>query len=502
MSLIHPAVERLTTWLWTAPSRNAEYRLISGLFLRLLALIYLVAFTSIGIQIVGLAGSDGILPFANELQRAEQAQGLERYWFYPTVFWISASDMALQAVAVAGCLLAILLFLGIWQRLCLVLLFVLYLSLFHAGWPFMNFQWDYLLLEAGFLAIFLPGGSRIVIWLFRWLLFRFRFLSGASKLLSQDPSWSGLTALNYYFETQPLPHMGSWVAHQLPEWLLKFGTGATLFIEIVVPFMIFLPRGPRFIAAWATIALQLLIILTSNHNFVNFLTIALCLFLFDDRAMSRIVPTNVAPRLSQTPQQTRFISTRWHGSLEGVLAGIIVFSSGFQIWEMFSGRNSPATAATVLEQLKPLHIVNKYHVFPVIKTERMEIVIEGSDDGEHWKPYHLKYKPGDVERRPELVIPHQPRLDWMLWFAHMGYHPMMQTWLEGFLDALLRNSPSVVALLETNPFPQQPPRYLRIETYRYRFSNMQALRDTGQWWKREYIGPYYPMPWRESLPSP
>jgi hypothetical protein len=493
-------VKRLATWLWGTSPQQTEYRLISALFLRLLALIYLVAFVSIAMQIVGLVGSDGILPFVDELRRAEQDQGLQRYWFYPTVFWIEASDAALQAVAASGCVLAVLLFLRIWQRLCLVLLFVLYLSLFHAGWPFMNFQWDYLLLEAGFIAIFLPGGSRIIIWMFRWLLFRFRFLSGASKLLSQDPSWSGLTALNYYFETQPLPHPGSWVAHQLPDWMLRFGTGATLFIEIVVPFMIFLPRGPRLIAAWATIALQLLIIFTSNHNFVNFLTIALCLFLFDDRALSQVLPATVARWLKQAPTRAGIIAVRWRDAAMGVMAGCIVFASSFQIWEMFSSRPSPEPVATALEHLKPFHVVNKYHVFPVIKTERMEIVVEGSDDGEHWQPYPFKYKPGNVGRRPELVIPHQPRLDWMLWFAHMGQHPMMQTWLEGFLDALLRNSPSVLALLEANPFSERPPRYLRIEAYRYRFSDLQRLEDTGQWWTREYIGPYYPMPWRESTP--
>lgn len=500
MLLDHPAVARFARRILNSSPPQVEYRLISGLFLRLLALIYLAAFASLGIQIVGLAGSDGILPFVNALHYTEQTQGLARYWFLPTLFWFDVSNTALQAVALGGCVLAVLLFLGVWQRLSLVLLFIFYLSLLHAAWPFTNFQWDYLLLEAGFLAIFLAGGSPVVIWLFRWLLFRFRFLSGASKLLSQDPSWWGLTALNYYFETQPLPHVGSWIAHQLPDWMLRFATGATLFIEIVVPFLMFLPRGPRFFAAWATIILQLLIILTSNHNFVNFLTIALCLFLFDDRALRRVLPLTLVRHLTQTPGQTRFISNRWRNGAMSALAAIIVLASGFQIWEIFSGHPSPQPVATALEYLKPFHIVHKYHVFPVIKTERMEIVIEGSQDGEHWRPYTFKYKPGNPARRPELVIPHQPRLDWMLWFAHMGYHPMMQTWLEGFLEALQRNSPSVIALLETNPFPERPPRFLRIEIYLYRFSDMKTLLDQGQWWQREYRGPYYPLPWREARP--
>jgi hypothetical protein len=480
---------------------NAGYELVASLFLRLLALIYLVAFVSIGVQILGLAGAEGILPFADELRHAEARLGSERFWLIPTLFWVDVSDFALQGVAVAGCVFSVLLLFNLYVRSVLVLLFLCYLSLFQAGQLFMNFQWDYLLLESGFLAIFLPRGPRLVIWLFRWLLFRVRFLSGASKLISEDPSWSNLTALEYYFETQPLPHWVAWYVHQLPEWFMRFSAGTVLCIEILVPFMMFMSRGPRFVAAWATLSLQALILLTSNHNFFNLLTMVLCLFLFDDRALRRVMPASLVLWLgsgSGSRLHNRRTSGRLVGPLEkalaGLLAGLILLVSAFQIWEMFSGRRSPAPVATVLDVVAPFRIVNKYHVFPTMKTERKELIVEGSHDGEHWESYIFKYKPGPLDRRPQIVIPHQPRLDWMMWFVPAG-HPLNMMWFDRFLRRLLRNAPPVVDLLETNPFPDKPPRYLRTSLYRYSFTDRESREARGHWWERDYLGPFYPWPW-------
>ena len=483
---------------WSRSLDPAHYQLVSGLFLRLLALIYFAAFFSMGVQIIGLAGSEGILPFADKLQFLKEELGPKAYWSYPNVFWINSSDLALRIVPIAGCIFSVTLLFNLIPRISLILLFVLYLSLFHAGQLFMNFQWDYLLLESGFLAIFLHGNSRIVIFLFRWLLFRFRFLSGISKLISNDPSWADFTALNYYFETQPLPHWGSWYAHQLPEWLLKFGVGTTLFIELIVPFMIFLPRGPRFFAAWATILLQVLIILTSNHNFFNFLTIALCLFLFDDQALRRVIPAPVQRWLTMgrtaTPAQRPIKSV-----LLAALASFIVFISAFQMWEMFTNDRSPEPVASIMKAVRPYQIVHRYHVFPNMRTIRTEIIVEGSMNGEDWQAYEFKYKPGDPVSALDVVIPHQPRLDWMMWFVPMG--PPFWPLFESFLYGLIENSPPVVGLLSTNPFPEQPPKYLRVSLYNYRFADPKTNSDTGKWWERHYIGPFFPLPWLERPPS-
>lgn len=466
-----------------------DYRLVSGLFLRLLALIYLVAFASLGVQIIGLAGADGILPYTEHLAQVRAQQGALAYIVEPTLFWLNASDAALQGATIAGCLFAVLLFFNLLPRVSLVALFVLYLSLFRAGQIFMNFQWDYLLLESGFLALFLGSGSRIVVWLYRWLLFRLRFLSGASKLLTQDPTWANLTALYYYFETQPLPHVGSWYADHLPHWLLRFGTGATLVIEIVVPFMMFMPRRPRFFAAWATILMQLLIMLTSNHNFFNLLTLALCLFLFDDRALRRVVP-EAAERWLTANIRSRPLP-RLPQALLGALGAVLIYVSAAEMWGMFSeGR---PVRGTLVRWLAPYHVVNPYHVFPTMTTERVELIVEGSQDGEHWEPYEFKYKPGDVNRRPEVVIPHHPRLDWMMWFVPLMY-PINAQWYYNFLERLRERSPEVLALLEHNPFPGEPPRYLRTTAYRYHFTDPATHAATGAWWTREFLGPF-PSPW-------
>ena len=471
-----------------------EYRAVIRLFLRLLGLVYLAAFTSIGVQIVGLAGEQGILPVGEMLQRAQGELGVQAYWHYPTLFWISHGDWALRGVALAGGLFSLALLFGRWVRVSLILLFVLYLSLFHAGQLFMNFQWDYLLLEAGFLAIFLPGGSRVVIWLFRWLLFRLRFLSGLSKLVSQDPTWAGFTALNHYFETQPLPHIGAWYAHQLPEWVLKTGVGVVFFVELVVPFMMLLPRRFRLFAAGATVAMQLLIMLTSNHNYFNLLTIVLCLFLIDDRALRRMTPG----WLRQAPPGAADAPPRRHGGgVTGALAlslvlVVVVVSAG-QMAGFFRRTPPVAWVGAVEEAVWPFRIVNRYHVFPTIREARIELEVEGAGPDGVWKPYRFAFKPGDIDQVTPVVIPHQPRLDWMMWFVPMG-HPLNLYWFDRFLQRLRENAPEVTALLAENPFVERPPDALRVQVYRYRFVDPFERAAGGAWWTREYLGPFVPAP--------
>ncbi|HHH13741.1 MAG TPA: hypothetical protein ENJ98_05845, partial [Thiolapillus brandeum] len=279
-----------------------EYRLASALFLKALALIYLAAFLSLAPQIAGLAGPEGVLPFHLYLEQTLQEHGLTALLQVPVVFWLGSPDLALQGVAWTGAGLSLLVLAGRWQQGALVLLFLFYLSLYRAGQVFMNFQWDTLLLEAGLLAIFLQRSpTALVLFLFHWLLFRLRFMSGFFKLASGDPSWSGFTALDHYFETQPLPHAGAWFAHWLPHWLHQAGVGLTFFSELVVPFFLFLPRLWRLAAVAVTLLMQGLILATSNHNFFNLLTIALCLLLLDDRLLARLLPAALRRRLLREP---------------------------------------------------------------------------------------------------------------------------------------------------------------------------------------------------------
>lgn len=466
------------------------YELISALFIKLLALVYFIAFASLSSQIVALVGQDGILPVTDLLEYASTQFGWKRFLAYPTIFWINAGDTALTAATWLGCAFSVLLFLNYKTRFSLIALYLLYLSLYHASQTFLNFQWDYLLIEAGFLAIFLTPKSRIIIFLYRWLLFRLRFMSGLSKIVSNDPGWAGLSALTFYFETQPLPHIGAWYAHQLPDWILILATAATLVIELAVPFMMFMSRKYRFIAAWLTIILQVLIILTSNHNWFNILTIILCLFLFDDKAIRRVLPDSVSNWLLEQKQvSTISVFLRIPSYM---FASIILLISSIQIWEMASGVRVSGQSGQVLNYIERWSLANKYHVFPTVNQQRIELIIEGTVDGQTWLPYKFKYKPGELNKPLYVVIPHQPRLDWMVWFVPL--HPDFEFWFENFLGTLLDNSPNVTALLEHNPFAQTPPVAVRVQAFEYRFTNFEEQDISGNWWKSRYLGPFEPLP--------
>jgi predicted DCC family thiol-disulfide oxidoreductase YuxK len=489
---------RLARLGWGRERYPAQYHLVSWLFLRGLALIYLFAFASFGLQADGLVGSQGILPVQADLKDIAAHYGNNAYWLFPSVFWLDAGNTALKAVALGGMAASLLLFFNILSRLMLPLLFLLYLSVVYAGQVFFNFQWDYLLLEAGFLAIFLPYGSPFILFLLHWALFRLRFLSGLSKLASGDETWRHFTALKYYFETQPLPHVGAWYANQLPDWLLRAGVGWTFFVELLVPFLMFLPRQPRFFAAWCTIVMQVLILLTSNHNFFNLLTLVLCLLLFDDRAFrwlhyqqwSRSGARRLPGRFLQVAQLR---PGRFANVFAGLLAAVIFSSTLSMMWSTTTGRPLPSFNEPVVRALVQWHIVNNYHVFPIITTARPELVVEGSMDGKTWKAYGFKYKPGALTRRPPFVVPHQPRLDWQLWFAAL-YPPNSPVayWFYDFMRRVLEGSPDVLALMGHNPFPDHPPKYLRARLETYQFTTPEEKRKTGQWWTSKPLGIYVP----------
>ncbi len=472
-----------------------SYRLIAALFLRLLALIYLIAFFTLTFQITGLAGEQGILPLSPWLDYLLNDLGGSAFLHFPMLFWFDQSNTFMQIVAWAGCVFSILLFLNIWPRINLVLLFVFYLSLVQAGQTFMNFQWDGLLLEAGFLAIFLRPDSKVMIFLFRWLLFRLRFMSGISKLVMGDPAWLGMTALIYYFETQPLPHVGAWYFHNLPEIVLIAATVMVLIIEIIVPFMMFLPRKYRLIAAWITLGLQLLILLTSNHNWFNFLSIALCLFLFDDKSVRRIIPGGVERWLtmSWSKRLTNKPSTLSKNS-SYVLAGVLVIGGLLSIHRMVTDKSLGKYSDLAIDLLQQWHIVNTYHVFPTMTTTQIELKIEGSIDGVNWKEYKFIHRPDALDKRPTIVLPHHPRLDWMMWFV--PFHPRFLPWFDSFLISLLENSSDVTAMLKDNPFKDQAPNFVRVHSWHYEFTTPEERERTGNWWKRTYLGPFSPLPFK------
>jgi predicted DCC family thiol-disulfide oxidoreductase YuxK len=483
-----PTFYRISVLLWGRNPEPPRYDLVSFLFLRLFGLIYLSAFTSFAVQAQGLVGSHGILPLAELVDAVASSYGPERFFLMPMVFWLDASDFAIQAVCWAGAGLSMLLVFNLLPRLSLLLLYVLYLSLFYGGQTFMNFQWDTFLLETGFIALLLSFATTPGNWLLRWLLFRFIFMSGVVKLLSGDPNWWNLSALSYHFLTQPLPTPLAWYAAQLPPSVLKFTTGSMFFIELVLPFLIFSPRRLRFFAAFGILLLQSCILITGNYNWFNLQTMLLCLPLFDDSAIQKVLPRSFAPLRSihwknKTPRRPAAIL------VVSALALLIVFCSVVEMDERF-GDSPPAAAQAIDRFFSPLHITGPYGLFAVITTERDEIIIEGSHDGVEWREYEFRYKPGNVAREPRWNIPHQPRLDWQMWFAALQ-DPRRLVWFSRFLQRLRQNEPAVTALLEKNPFSDKPPVYVRALLYDYNYADCNEKAE-GVWWKRKLLGLYFP----------
>jgi hypothetical protein len=511
------------------------------LFLRLIGVIYLTAFVSLWSQIGGLVGHNGILPVANHLTAGGPPRP-ERYWWLPTFCWFNTSDEFLHFQCAAGVGFSLLVIVGVVPGLALSLLWAIYLSLSTVCGDFLGFQWDTLLLETGFLAIFLApwqglpkfsqesAPSLIVLWLCRWLLFRLMFMSGAVKLLSRDAAWWHLSALTFHYETQPLPTWIGWYAHQLPVWFQEISVAVMFGIELVAPFLIVCGRRPRQVACGSFALLMLLISLTGNYCFFNLLTVALCVLLLDDAFILRLLPASVAsfvrtrlpaPAVSASRSSelcSRLASTRptapateihsadeaiWsrEGSRLGLgvrtfavvlLAAFILVVSGTETAaRLFGAGNLPAPLLRLAQWVSPLRSINSYGLFAVMTTTRPEIVVEGSNDGFDWLPYEFKWKPGDPKRRPGFVAPHQPRLDWQMWFAALGDY-RGNPWFVNFLVRLAQGTPEVLALLKTNPFPDKRPRYLRAVLYEYHFTDVATRRTTGDWWRRERKGLYCP----------
>ncbi len=483
-----PAFFRISRALWGKDPEPPRYELVSFLFLRGFGLIYLAAFLSFAAQAQGLIGSHGILPLQELVDAAGASAGHERFWLMPMVFWWSSSDLAIDAVCASGVVLSLLLTCNVLPRLALALLYVLYLSLLHAGQTFMTYQWDTFLLEGGFAALILSCAIHPGIWLLRWLLFRFMLMSGVVKLLSGDPNWWNLSALSYHFTTQPLPTPLAWYAAHLPPDVLRFATAAVFFIELLLPWLIFLPRRMRFAAGCGIALLQSGILLTGNYNWFNLQTLWLCLPLLDDAAVRRMLPARLTSRLRLA--RPRLPAGRASRTVIAAVTLLIVFCSLVEM-DMRFGGDPPALAQSVDRFFEPLHIVSAYGLFAIMTTARDEIIIEGSADGSEWREYEFRYKPGSLSRAPPWNIPHQPRLDWQMWFAALD-DPRRLPWFWRFLRRLLENEPTVTALLQTNPFADRPPLYLRASFYAYHFSD-RAGKQRGLWWQRQRLGLYFPV---------
>lgn len=504
-------------------SRVCTYYVCSSLFLRLLGGIYLIAFVSLWLQIDGLIGQRGIVPAQQYLDQVERYfedrdPSVWPGWNVPTLAWISASDRFLHCLCAGGTVLSVLLIIGILPIPTLILLWLSYLSLFHVGQVFMSFQWDILLLETGFLAIFIAPHvrfrslgfadshpPRLALWLIWWLLFRLMFESGVVKLTWNDAQvgpdgsqpinvWESLTAMNFHYWTQPLPLWTSWYVHQLPLWFQKISVSVVYLIELGLPFFIFGPRWMRYMACGGIVLLMLLIAGTGNYNFFNLLTLVLALTLLDDG----IWPQWIQDRISGSDAPQLKTPIRWRIFLLLPFACLALLLGTLQIQTALFPTKVPKPSLESKLQLNQFFLVNDYGLFRKMTETRPEIVIEGSMDGRMWRPYAFRWKPGDLACPPRFNTPHQPRLDWQMWFEALrleqvhaitgGIDPRhMSPWFQSLLSRLLHQESEVLKLMREKPFPDSRPNFIRITLYQYRFTTSEEKRKTGNWWHRERV---------------
>lgn len=461
--------------------------LVRSLFARGLGATYLAAFTSLGAQVLGLYGERGIAPIGELLERAKEVLGKDVWKHYPSLFLGGASDDALVRACRVGQVLSIALMLGIAPRHTLIALWALYESFVSAGREFLSYQWDVLLLETSVAALVVaPSGIRPTwraeepswpaVLLMRWHAFRFFYEAGIAKLRSGDDAWRARTACSFHYQTQPLPTPLSWYAHQLPPTIQKLSTAAALAIECRAPFLAFAPRQVRRLAFLPLAGLQALIAATGNFGFFNPLSVVVSLWVLDDAALVRERPLR---RPRRTTGLRRLLSSAGSAVLFAATLGAH--------WLRYGKRSAPKTLARLVDLGQRARSLGAYGLFASMTRERAEVVVEGSNDGREWVEYAFRYKPGDVHRRAKWVAPHQPRLDWQMWFAALGPPPR---WFLRFLERLLEGSPEVLSLLEHAPFER--PKYVRAMLYDYRLTDRETRRRTGDTWRRKLIGLYVP----------
>lgn len=503
-----------------------RHRIARSLTLRGLGLVYLVAVASWWSQAALLVGEDGLSPAAGFLDWVREQIGATRSPFFavPTIFWLTgASDFAIQAACFAACILAVLVVLGRFTGPALLLLWVLYLSLVNTGGVFLSFQWDILLLEAGFLAMFLapwkgsmrwsdppPLGlvPRIALVGFWCLIAKLMFFSGWVKLAwageASPEWWPDGTAMTYHYMTQPLPTWTAWWAHQLPEWFHRLSLIPMYAVELLLPFAILFGRWGRLAAAAGFTGLMLLILATGNYTFFNWLTIVLCFPLVTDRLWPGWLrrwldfrPLGLVPRPPRAEWLPPLLIAAVPLLTLVLLNPAIVLNDLHRAPKPLLGFDAtPRWLDALTEKVGPFHLASGYGLFRTMTTERPEIILEGSADGVSWMAYDFHWKVDEIDARPRFVAPHQPRVAWQFWFAALegrfDYRSRNAAWIERLVVKLLDGDRAVKRLLKHDPFPDSPPRLIRARLMRYEFTTMAERQATGDWWKRVVIGDYLP----------
>jgi len=534
MTELNPALQSprgLLRWLFDSRSGASDRLIPRWLFLRALALIYFSAFYSLLFQIRGLIGPNGVLPAGQYLEAVARALGPLRFWFAPTLLWISSSSHMLLFLCWMGLLASIAALLNLWPRFSFFVCFVCYLSFVAAAGDFSGYQSDGMLLEAGFLALFFsPSGlrpgwgestppSRASMFLLQWEWFRIYFESGLVKLLSGDVEWRNFTAMDEYYQNGPLPTWVGWYMHHLPHWFHAATVAATLGMELLVVIMLFLPRRFRLICFLIVTPWEIGVILTANYTFLNYLVLSLGILLLDDGALHRFVPAflrapEVRPEVPKLEDESSLslladhpeskiaaaqkpalsgLAKQWDALRLAICAVMLTWVAYATTAELaMMVQHTVPLPTEPVRALEPFRIANQYGLFAVMTRGRYEIEFQGSNDGQNWTAYPFRYKPQALNERPGIYAPYQPRFDWNLWFASLG------DWQQNNIvplteERLLDNDADVLELFRGNPFANTPPKYVRAVLWQYWFTSMSEKRQTGNWWRRQLLGLYAPV---------
>lgn len=450
------------------------------------ALVYVIAFLVTATQFRPLLGERGLTPVPAYLRAVGFRQS-------PSLFHLHYSDRLLLTVSWAGVAGSLAALVGLADRapilvwmLLWLLLWAAYLSVVNVGQTFYGFGWESLLLEAGFLTVFLgpaagPAPAMAVIWLFRWLLFRVEFGAGLIKIRG-DPCWRDLTCLDYHHETQPMPNPLSWYFHHLPRPVHRAEVIGNHVAQLVIPFTLFLPQPGAETGGAVILVTQAWLVLSGNFSWLNAITMVLALSAFHGSLLHDVVPVPPPVAVGAAP-----------GWFDGAVVAVVALVAVLSWWPV---RNLLSRAQVMNASFNRLHLVNSYGAFGSVTRVRREVVLEGTDDpvpgpAARWREYEFRGKPGDVRRRPPQVAPYHLRLDWLMWFAALSPR-YADGWIVPLLVRLLENDVPTLRLLRRNPFPGAPPRWVRARLYRYRFTTREERRRTGEWWHRELIGDYLP----------
>ncbi|MFZ0632808.1 MAG: lipase maturation factor family protein [Acidobacteriaceae bacterium] len=520
----------LVRWLFAGESGPRNRFVPRWFFLRALGVIYFSAFLALVFQIEGLNGPQGILPARNFLTAVARGAGSLRFWYAPTLFWLSSGSHWMMAVTWIGLLASVAAFLNAWPRLSFFLCFICFLSFVSTAGDFSGYQSDGMLLGAGFLALFFaPRGlwpglglksppPRAAFFLLLWEWFRIYFESGIVKLLSGDPEWRHLTAMDEYYQNGPLPTWIGYYVQHLPHWFHVASAGATLVMEIGIVWMLFLPRRLRLICFFIVTPWEIGVILTANYAFLNYLVLVLGFLLLDDRSVRWLVPQRFRTQLDQaaqgepTPEPEPALSitraveeppriTRPIRGFSGHTAALrLAVTAVLLTWIAYVTTaelirmpwpEAPLLTAPI-EVLEPFRIANQYGLFAVMTRGRYEIEFQGSNDGKAWTPYPFRHKPQALNQAPGIYAPYQPRFDWNLWFASLTDFQQAEI-VPLSEERLLDGDAAVLSLFAGNPFPDAPPKYIRAVLWQYWFTTLAEKHATGNWWRRSLLGLYAPV---------